>query len=29
MEKHKADAGKIKYGMKTGHERTYSNVYKS
>jgi len=28
-EKHKADAGEIKYGMKTGHDRTYSNVYRS
>jgi len=28
-EKHKAEAGKIKYGMNTGHEHTYSNDYKS
>lgn len=28
-EKHKADAGKIKYGTETGHDHTYSNVYRS
>jgi hypothetical protein len=28
-EKHKAEAGKIKSGMETGHEATHSNVNSS